>query len=221
MGCRAHPAAPSPCRRPVAGLPCRRPRHRVCARIRRAVRTHPLTPDGRRRPGEMAVRTALSPRYLIRPPWPGAATRDENRACPAKLGSRCGRARWYTGDFPFRMRPEVQVLPGPLPAMTSETLVVGSGVSSTTLCRVKTLTWLRLVRRCVGLPMGEHLEGAALLLEVLGHDRHRSHRRPRDLAATGWSPSRRSRGWFRHPTRHQPCCRGLSWWRRAEASGGA
>jgi hypothetical protein len=23
--------------------------------------------------------------------------------------------------------------------------------------------------------MGEHLEGAALLLEVLGHDRHRSH----------------------------------------------
>jgi hypothetical protein len=26
----------------------------------------------------------------------------------------CGRARWCTGDFPFRMRPEVQVLPGPL-----------------------------------------------------------------------------------------------------------
>jgi hypothetical protein len=25
---------------------------------------------------------------LIRPPWPVAATRDENRVCPAKLGSR-------------------------------------------------------------------------------------------------------------------------------------
>src|SRR5215218_3707377 len=32
----------------------------------------------------------------------GAATRDENRtACPAKLGSRCGRARWY-GRFSFQ-----------------------------------------------------------------------------------------------------------------------
>src|SRR5215213_9082122 len=30
-----------------------------------------------------------------------------------------GRARWYTGDFRFRMRPEVQVLPGPLPTLTS------------------------------------------------------------------------------------------------------
>jgi hypothetical protein len=29
----------------------------------------------------------------------GAATRDENRACPAKLGSRRGSARWYSGDF--------------------------------------------------------------------------------------------------------------------------
>jgi hypothetical protein len=44
----------------------------------------------------------------------GAATRDENRtACPAKLGSRCGRARWYTGDFRFRMKSQVQVLAGP------------------------------------------------------------------------------------------------------------
>jgi hypothetical protein len=41
----------------------------------------------------------------------GAATRDENRACPAKLGSRCGRARWYTGDFRFRMRSSM-VNPG-------------------------------------------------------------------------------------------------------------
>jgi hypothetical protein len=31
-GCRAHPAAPSPCRRRVGGIPCRRPRHCVCTR---------------------------------------------------------------------------------------------------------------------------------------------------------------------------------------------
>jgi transposase len=32
--------------------------------------------------------------FRIRPPWPGAATRDENRVCPAKLGSPwCNRAR--------------------------------------------------------------------------------------------------------------------------------
>jgi hypothetical protein len=68
----------------------------------RSLRTHPLAPYGRQRPGETPLRTALSPRYLIRPPWPGAATRDENRtACPAKLGSRCGRARWY-GRFSFQ-----------------------------------------------------------------------------------------------------------------------
>src|SRR5829696_3478477 len=36
--------------------------------------------------GETAVGTALSPRYLIRPPWPGAATMDENRGGPAKPG---------------------------------------------------------------------------------------------------------------------------------------
>src|SRR5215207_6934465 len=79
----------------------------------RLLRTHPFAPDARQRPGKTAVRTALSPRYLIRPPWPWAATRDENRACPAKLGSRCGRARCYPGDFRFRMRPLVQVQPGP------------------------------------------------------------------------------------------------------------
>jgi hypothetical protein len=87
---------------------------RRCADPGRAVRTHPFTPYGRARPGKTPVRTALSPRYLIRPPWPGAATRDENRASPAELGSPwCGRAPWYTGDFRFRMRPLVQVQPGP------------------------------------------------------------------------------------------------------------
>ena len=33
-------------------------------------------------------------------------------ACPAKLGSRCGRPVG-TGDFRFRMKFQVQVLPGP------------------------------------------------------------------------------------------------------------
>jgi hypothetical protein len=42
------------------------------------VRTHPFAPDARKRPGKTPVRTALSPRYLI------------------------------------RMRPLVQVQPGPL-----------------------------------------------------------------------------------------------------------
>ena len=32
----------------------------------RLLRTHPFAPDAQRRPGETAVRTALSPRYLIR-----------------------------------------------------------------------------------------------------------------------------------------------------------
>jgi hypothetical protein len=69
--------------------------------IKGSIRTHPFAPDARGRPGETPVRTAVSPRYLIRPPWPAAATRDENRVCPAKLGSRCSRARWY-GRFSFQ-----------------------------------------------------------------------------------------------------------------------
>ena len=42
---------------------------------------------------------------------------------PGQARLSCGRAHWYTGDFPFRMKSEVQVLPGPLPATTSGTLV--------------------------------------------------------------------------------------------------
>jgi hypothetical protein len=58
------------------------------------VRTHYFAPDGRQPPGETPGCIAVSPRLLIRPPWPGAATGDENRACPAKLSSPwCGRAR--------------------------------------------------------------------------------------------------------------------------------
>ena len=51
---------------------------RPCADPGGVVRTHPFAPDARRRPGKTPVRTALSPRYLI------------------------------------RMRPLVQVQPGPL-----------------------------------------------------------------------------------------------------------
>jgi hypothetical protein len=66
---------------------------------------HPCGPYGSARPARMRDSMAVGHRSLIRPPWPVAATRDENRACPAKLGSPwCGRARCYTGDFPFRMR---------------------------------------------------------------------------------------------------------------------
>jgi hypothetical protein len=50
---------------------------------------HPVTadnfaPDAPRRPGKTPVRTALSPGLLIRPPWPGAATMDENRSMPGQ-----------------------------------------------------------------------------------------------------------------------------------------
>jgi hypothetical protein len=82
----------------------------------RAVTEDNLALDVRGSPGKTAVRMALSPRLLIRPPWLVAATRDENRVCPAELGSPwCGRARCYAGDFRFRMRSQVQVLAGPPP----------------------------------------------------------------------------------------------------------
>jgi hypothetical protein len=39
---------------------------RRCAGPDEVVRTHPFAPDGRQRPGKTPVRTAVSPRYLIR-----------------------------------------------------------------------------------------------------------------------------------------------------------
>jgi hypothetical protein len=79
------------------------------ARRRTASSPHPRRTYGAARSGETLASMALSRRSLIRPPWPWAATRDENRACPAKLGSRCGRARCYPGDFRFRMRFRVDL----------------------------------------------------------------------------------------------------------------
>jgi hypothetical protein len=73
----------------------------------RSLRTHPFAPDARQRPGKTALRTAFSPRYLI------------------------------------RMRPEVQVLPGPLAALTSRNAghlvrrMVGEACAGS-----RTLTWL-------------------------------------------------------------------------------
>jgi hypothetical protein len=58
------------------------------ARRRTASSPHPCRTYGVARPAARLVSMALGCRSLIRPPWPGAATRDENRACPAKLGSR-------------------------------------------------------------------------------------------------------------------------------------
>src|SRR5512132_1701455 len=76
---------------------------RPCAGPGADVTTHPFAPDGRQRPGETPVRTAVSPRLLIRPPWPGAATRDENRwARPssALLGAAEPVDKTDAGAFP-------------------------------------------------------------------------------------------------------------------------
>jgi hypothetical protein len=67
------PAASSPCR-PTARrltLPAAGHGNRSSACSSEVARTHPLAPDARARTGETLLRTALSPRYLIRPPWPG------------------------------------------------------------------------------------------------------------------------------------------------------
>jgi hypothetical protein len=85
MGLPCPPAAPSPCRRRVAGLPCpRATATHLSAGSGGVVRTHYFAPDGRQRPGKTPGCTAVSPRLLIRPPWPAAATRDENRGMPGQ-----------------------------------------------------------------------------------------------------------------------------------------
>jgi hypothetical protein len=69
----------------------------------RSLRTHNFAPDARRRPAETAIRTALSPRYLIRPAWPVAATMDENRCArpsSALLGASEPVDKTDAGAFP-------------------------------------------------------------------------------------------------------------------------
>src|SRR5918993_5568042 len=58
---------------------------------------------GRRRPAETVVRTAVPCILLIRPPWPGAATRDENRVArpsSALLGATEPVDKTDAGAFP-------------------------------------------------------------------------------------------------------------------------
>jgi len=70
--------------------------------MERPVRTHPFAPDARERPGKTPVRTALSPRYLIRPPWPGAATRDENRWARPSSAFLVRQSPLIRGRFSFQ-----------------------------------------------------------------------------------------------------------------------
>jgi hypothetical protein len=90
---------------PGRALPGARRRLLPAAPLRRALPAAARSPARAARPqghprthrGGMTTRREVAPalgHFRLRPPWPGAATRDENRtACPAKLGSRCGRAR--------------------------------------------------------------------------------------------------------------------------------
>src|SRR5215207_3320269 len=77
----------------------------------RLLRTHPFAPDARQRPGKTPVRTALSPRYLIRPPWPRAATRDENRAARLSSALLVRQSPLLRGRFSFQ-----DEVPGSSPA---------------------------------------------------------------------------------------------------------
>jgi hypothetical protein len=79
----------------------------------RSLRTHPFTPDGRARPGETAVRTALSPRYLIRmraevQVLPGPPIMPLTRANPGHSPSGPGRL----GCIRSGMRSKRRFLPG-------------------------------------------------------------------------------------------------------------
>ena len=64
---------------------------------------HPYGIYGTTRPGMMLAGTALGRRSLIRPPWPGAATRDENRVArlsSALLGAAEPVDKTDAGAFP-------------------------------------------------------------------------------------------------------------------------
>src|SRR5918993_5945583 len=64
---------------------------------------HYFAPDGRARPAKTQGCIAVSPRLLIRPAWPGAATRDENRGArpsSAFLGAREPVDKTDAGAFP-------------------------------------------------------------------------------------------------------------------------
>src|SRR5829696_4360618 len=63
---------------------------------------HPCAIDGSARPAERPASTALSRRSLIRPPWPGAATRDENRAARPSSALLVRQSPLLRGRFSFQ-----------------------------------------------------------------------------------------------------------------------
>jgi hypothetical protein len=65
-GCRAHPAAPSPCRGRIGPLACPRPRVLSVRWSGGNVRAHYFAPDGRAQPAKTQGCIAVSPRLLIR-----------------------------------------------------------------------------------------------------------------------------------------------------------
>src|SRR5215217_5001320 len=100
------------------------------------------------RPGRTAVSTAVPCTLLIRPTWPGAAARDENRVCPAKLG------------FPWCESPLIRLMRGPsrhrellLRARLSASLtrLVPPGASPTQ----RRSTVEVVYERCAGLDIGK------------------------------------------------------------------
>src|SRR5829696_2717256 len=63
---------------------------------------HPCAIDGSARPAERPVSTAVSRRSLIRPPWPMAATRDENRAARLSSALLVRQSPLLRGRFSFQ-----------------------------------------------------------------------------------------------------------------------
>ena len=68
----------------IVGIPIDQASRRAAVGQRSRVRgsPHPHGIHGSARPGRTLDSTAVGCRSLIRPPWPGAATRDENRVGP-------------------------------------------------------------------------------------------------------------------------------------------
>src|SRR5215207_859281 len=76
----------------------------------RLLRTHPFAPDARQRPGKTPVRTALSPRYLIR-------MRSQVQVLAGPPQRHDQRFRWSSfvlGMFRRAVYPDDQLLVGEL-----------------------------------------------------------------------------------------------------------
>jgi hypothetical protein len=149
MGLPRPPGSPIalPARIGPSGAPFQRQRVRSAGRI---VRTHPFAPDARARPGKTPVRTAVSPRYLIRmrsqvqvlagPPHipaghsavgsePGAAAASVGRAGAARL-SPSARPSALSGRLPGRQAPR-----RPRTVVAHPALVDSYAAGAATSCR--------------------------------------------------------------------------------------